>query len=134
MSFYVFFCHYQILTNKCGRRQRVAHAARDFRALRKAVFIDKHLKITTKRKIYNDCVISVLLYAWSRILGPFQKARKKNKLNNFHHQYIRNILAFPAGKKWSEHITMARVRRWWGDEETASEKVKRKMLEWLGLL
>ena len=29
---------------------------------------------------------------------------------------------------------MAEVRRRWGDEETASEKVKKKMLEWLGHL
>ena len=29
---------------------------------------------------------------------------------------------------------MTEVRRRWGDEETASEKVKRKRLEWLGHL
>ena len=42
--------------------KRVAQASRAFGALRKAVFIDKHLKISTKRKIYNACVMPVLFY------------------------------------------------------------------------
>ena len=39
-----------------------AQASRAFGALRKAVYLDKHLKLTTKRKIHNACVLSGLLY------------------------------------------------------------------------
>ena len=56
--------------------KRVAQASWGFGALRKAVFIDKHLKITTKRKIYNACVMSVLLYG-AECWVLLQKARKE---------------------------------------------------------
>ena len=42
--------------------RRVAQASKAFGALRKAVFLDKNLRMATKRKIYNACVLSVLLY------------------------------------------------------------------------
>ena len=42
--------------------RRVAQASRAFGALRKAVFLDKNLSRRTKRKIYDACVLSVLLY------------------------------------------------------------------------
>ena len=108
--------------------KRVAQALRAFGALRKAVFIDKHLKITTKRKIYNACVMSVLLYGaecWVLL------KKQEKKLNIFHHRYIGSILGISNRQQWSEHITMAEVRGRWGDEETAPEKVKKKRLEWL---
>ena len=111
--------------------KRVAQASRTFGALRKAVFIDKHLKISTKRIIYKVCVMSVLFYGaecWVLL------RKQEKKLNTFHHQCIRSILGISNRQQWSEHITMAEVRRRWGDEETASEKVKRKRLEWLGHL
>ena len=111
--------------------KRVGQASRALGALRKAVFIDKHLKITTKRKIYNACVMSVLLYGaecWVLL------NKQEKKLNTFHHRCIRSILGISNRKQWSEHITMVEVRRRWGDEETASEKVKKERLEWLGHL
>ncbi len=40
----------------------IAKASRDFGALRKAVFQDKNLTLVTKRKVYQACVLSVLLY------------------------------------------------------------------------
>ena len=42
--------------------RRVAQASKAFGALRKAVFLDKNLSLRTKRKPYNACVLSVLLY------------------------------------------------------------------------
>ena len=41
--------------------KRITQASKAFGALRKAVFLDKNLSLATKRKIYNACVLSVLL-------------------------------------------------------------------------
>ena len=48
--------------------RRVAQASKAFGALRKAVFLDKDLSMATKRRIYNACVLSILLYGPS--VGP----------------------------------------------------------------
>ena len=45
------------------------------------------------------------------------------KLNTFHHGCVRIILGISNKQQWSEHITVAEVRRRCGDEETAAEKV-----------
>ena len=111
--------------------QRVARASRAFGALRKAVFLDKNLKSSTKRKIYNACVLSVLMYG-AECWVPLRKHR--GKLDVFHHRCIRTILGISNRQQWSEQITMTEVRRRWGDEETAADKVKRRRLEWLGHL
>ena len=42
--------------------RRIAGALRAFGPLRKAVFQDKNLTLQTKRKVYQACVLSVLLY------------------------------------------------------------------------
>ena len=50
------------------------------------------------------------------------------------HQKIRSILGISNRQLWSERISMAEVRRRWGDEEAAADKVKKRRLEWLGHL
>ena len=52
---------------------------------------------------------------------------QEKKLNTFHHQCIKSILGISNGQQWSEPITMAKVRRRWGDEEASSKKVKKKL-------
>ena len=42
--------------------RRIANASKAFGALRQAVFKDTNLSITTKRLVYQVCVLSVLLY------------------------------------------------------------------------
>ncbi len=42
--------------------RRVAQASTAFGALRKAVFLDKDLKLATKKRVYSACVLSVLLH------------------------------------------------------------------------
>ena len=49
--------------------RRVAQASHAFCALRKAVFLDKDLTLTTKRKVYQACVLSILLYGAECFLG-----------------------------------------------------------------
>ena len=111
--------------------RRIALASRAFDALRKAVFLDKNLSLSIKRRIYNACVLSVLLYAaecWTPLMKHYRK------LNTFHHRCIRIILGISNRQQWSQHITMADVRRRWGDTMLVSCRVKLKHLEWLGHL
>ncbi len=43
--------------------RRISLTSRAFGALRKAVFLDKNLTLTTKKKIYQAYILSVLLYS-----------------------------------------------------------------------
>ena len=69
--------------------RRVAQASKAFGALRKAVFLDKDLKLSTKKRVYNACVLSVLLYG-AECWTPLKRHEKR--LNTFHHRCIRTIL------------------------------------------
>ena len=111
--------------------RRVAQASKAFGALRKAVFLDKNLSMATKRRTYNACVLSVLLYG-AECWIPLRRHEKK--VNTFHHRYIRAILGISNRQQWSERITMAEVRRRWGDGETVGEKIQKRRMEWLGHL
>ena len=111
--------------------RRIVQASKAFGALRKSVFLDKDLTLSTKRRVYQACVMSVLLYG-AECWTPMKKHAKK--LNSFHHRCVRTILGISNRQQWSQRITMAEVRRRWGDEETAEEKVKKRRLEWLGHL
>ena len=54
--------------------KRIANASKAFGALRQAVFKDAHLSINTKRKVYQACVLSVLMYGhWWRMLNTFEE-------------------------------------------------------------
>ena len=62
--------------------RRIASAFKAFGALCQAVFRDKNLSITTKRRVYQACVLSVLLYG-SECWVPLHRHLKR--LNAFHH-------------------------------------------------
>ena len=111
--------------------RRIAQASKAFGGLRKAVFSDRNLRLSTKRWVYDACVLSVLLYG-AECWVPLRKHVKR--LNTFHHRCIRIILGISSRQQWEERITMAEVRRRWGDEEMAGEKVRKNRLEWLGHL
>ena len=81
--------------------RRVALTSRAFGALRRAVFLDKNLRLVTKRKIYPACILSVLMYG-SECWIPLKKHVRK--LNSFHHRCIRNIL----GCEWYEEACRSR--------------------------
>ena len=104
---------------------------RAFGELRKVFLLEKNLRLSTKTKISNACVLSEPLYG---VQCWFSLRRHKNKLDTFYHQRIRTILGISNRQQWSEQITMAKVRRRWGDEEMPADKVKRRSLEWLGHL
>ena len=109
--------------------RRVAQASKAFGALRKSVFMDKNLSLATKRTVYNACVLSVLLYG-SECWVPLRMHERR--INSFHHRCIRIVLGISNHQQWVQRINMAEVRRRWGDEELAVEKVRKRRLEWLG--
>lgn len=103
---------------------RIAKVSQAFGALRKPVFLNKNLTLSTciKRKVYNACVLSVLLHVYgAECWTPL--TRHVWKLNTFHHRCIRIILGISNQQQWSKRIMMMEIRRKWGDNDTASDKV-----------
>ena len=69
--------------------RRVTQVSKAFGALRKPIFLDKNLSLNAKRKLYNACVLSVLLYG-TECWIPLRKHERK--LHTFHHRCVRTIL------------------------------------------
>ena len=109
----------------------IASASRAFGALRQAVFKDSNLDITTKRRVYQTCVLSVLLYG-SECWVPLRRHLKR--LNGFHHRCICTVLGITNLQQWQQHITSQMTREQWGDLETVETKVVKHRHEWLGHL
>ena len=99
--------------------RRIASASRAFGALRKAVFDDDNLSLSTKRKVYNSCVLSVLLYG-SETWTLLRKHLKR--VDGFHHKCIRTVLKITNQQQWEQRITSESVRKKWGDPETITSK------------
>ena len=111
--------------------RRITQASSAFGALRKSVFLDRDLNLATKRIVYQACVLSVLLYGsecWTLL------KRHSRRLDAFHHRCIRSILGITNKEQWTNHITSDQLRQKWGDRETATEKVAKRRLQWLGHL
>ena len=58
--------------------RRLAQASKAFGALRKTVFMDKHLRLPIKKRIYDTCVLPVLL--WFRVLDSSDETWQEIKL------------------------------------------------------
>ena len=108
---------------------RLANASKAFGAMRRAVFKDCHLTVTTKRRVYEACVLSILLYG-SECWTPLR--RHLNRLEAFHHRCIRTVLGITNRQQWEQHISSATTRDLWGDPETVTTKITKRRLEWLG--
>ena len=111
--------------------KRLSQASRAFGALQKAVFMDRDLKMETKCSVCQVCVLYVLLYGsecWT-LLNNHQW-----KLDSFRHRCIRTILGISNLQQWSRYITAFEIRRRWGGLETATDKVAKRRMEWLGHL
>ena len=111
--------------------RRIAQASKAFGTLRKPVFNNRDLKLKTKRKVYQACVLSVLLYG-SECWTPLRKDLKK--LDSFRHRCICSTLGISNRQQWAQHITSQSIRQRWGDREMVHEKISKRRLEWLGHL
>ena len=74
----------------------------------------------TKRKVYQACVLSTLLYG-AECWTPCRKDLKR--LDSFHHRCIRNTLGISNQQQWDQHITSQSIRQQWGDTETVKSVV-----------
>ena len=81
--------------------------------------------LSTKRKMYNAYVLTVLLYG-SETWTLLRKHLKR--LDGFHRKCVHTVLRI------TNHITSESVREKWGDLETITSKVTRRRIEWLGHL
>ena len=111
--------------------RRITQASSAFGALRKSVFLDRDLSLVTKRKVYQACVLSVLLYGsecWTLL------KRHSRKLDVFHHRCIRIVLGVSSHVQWTSCITSDQLRQKWGDMETITMKIAKRRLQWLGHL
>ena len=76
------------------------------------LYKDANLSITTKRLVYQACVLSMLLYrgeCWITL------KKHQKRLNTFHHHYIHTILGITCTQQWEEHISSRMMREQWGD-------------------
>ena len=69
--------------------KRIANTSKASGVLHQAVFKDAHLSINTKGKVYQACVLSVLMYG-GECWTPLRKHLKK--MNTFHHRCICTVL------------------------------------------
>ena len=95
------------------------------------MFNNRDLKLETKRRIYQACVLSVLLYG-SESWTPLR--RDLRRLDSFHHRCIRNIQVISNEQQWTQRLTHQSIRQRWGDNKTATEIIAKRRLEWLGHL
>ena len=109
---------------------RIAKASCAFGALRKPVFMDKNLRLD-KRRVYDACVLAVLLCG-SECWTPLR--RHARKLNSFHRRCIRTILGISNLEQWAKRIACTEIMRQCGDFETASDKITKCRVQWLGHL
>ena len=81
---------------------RISRAASVFGALRRSVFSDCMLSLTTKSMVYQVVVLGVLLYAVET--WPV-KQREVRILEAFHHRCLRTLLGISRALQVSQHIS-----------------------------
>ena len=92
--------------------RRIAQASRAFGALCKPVFNNRDIE--TKCRIYQACVLSMLLYG-SESWTPLR--RDLRRLDSSHHRCIRNILGISNEQQWTQRLTHQSIRQRWGDNK-----------------
>ena len=103
---------------------RIGKAATNFGKLTKRAWTNRRLKIKTKIKIYEACILSTLLYGaetWTVY------ARQEKRLSVFHLRCLRKIL----GITWKEKVTNVEVLER-TELQSMTTTLCRRKLRWLG--
>ena len=111
--------------------KRIACASKAFGALHLSVFKHTQLSVTTKRQVYQACVLSMVLYEGDCWI-PLRCHLKQ--MNTFHHRCIHTMLGITNSQQWEQHLTSASTREQWVDVETITVNLMKRRLEWLGHL
>jgi hypothetical protein len=108
---------------------RLAKAARAFGCLRRSVFQNSRLSISTKRAVYRSVVLAVLLdgsETWTI------KTVHTRKLNAFHNRCIRTMLGVTRHQQWREHISSGQLAAKFGMSDSISDILMGHRMRWLG--
>lgn len=108
--------------------RRLASASRCFGMLQ-CIFKATDLSISTKRLVYNACVLSTLLYGAE--CWPILRC-DEIRLDAFHHRCLRAILGVTRLDQQVRHIKNADIRQRWGDVGTVTDMLRKRRLQWLG--
>ena len=110
-------------------RERIGHSSRVFGMLRKAVFQDSDLSVSSKMLVYMSVVLGVLLYGsetWAI------KSRTMHKLEAFHNRCMQCILGITSEQQIQERITTVQLRRRFGLNCSLEGIISKRRLRWLG--
>ena len=108
---------------------RIAKASRVFGCLRKPIFQNPNLSVSTKRFVYRAVVLSVLFYAaetWTI------KAPSMRRLRAFHNRCIRSILGVSKHQQWRDQITSEQLAASFGMEDSIEDLLMTYRLRWIG--
>jgi hypothetical protein len=103
---------------------RLGKAASTFGRLTKRVWKNKHLSINTKVRVYEACVLSVLLYG-SECWPTYR--HQESRLSAFHTRNLRFII----GKTWEDRMTNEELFKI-TKSEPLSSKMKYIRIRWAG--
>ena len=110
-------------------RSRIAAASKAFGALKKPVFRNTHLSVSTKRQVFTACVLPLLLYS-AECWVPLQK--DLCRLSCFYNSCIRSILGISKKEARTRRLSNKELLAIWGDARPISVILAQRRLEWLG--
>ena len=110
-------------------KSRIDKASQAFGRLKRSVFQDKALSVTTKRVVYKAVVLGTLLYGsetWTT------KRSITQKLETFHNRCLRMIFGITRTEQREKRISSSEIRERFGMKELIQEMVTLRRLRWLG--
>ena len=107
---------------------RIRKASNAFGALRKSVFGSNIVNSTIKGKVYETCILPILLYG-SECWCLSEKLRKM--LRKFHHQCVRAMCHVSRFRLWKDHITMIELMNE-VDVKDIDSYLCKQQLRWVG--
>ena len=104
-------------------------ASQAFGKLKRSVFQDRSLSITTKRAVYQAVVLGTLLYGsetWTT------KRAITLKLETFHNRCLRGIFSITCARQRDERISSSEICEMFDMKKLMQEVVTLRRLRWLG--
>jgi hypothetical protein len=103
---------------------RIGRASTTFGRLQSRVWNNSHLSLKVKVRVYESCVLSVLLYG-SETWPTYR--RQEHKLNAFHFRCLRQIL----GLSWQDRVPNTTVLKLTNSSDMYTA-FRRRRLRWIG--
>ena len=107
----------------------IEKTARAVGCLQEPIFQNHRLSVETKRKVYREVVLSVLLYGtetWTT------KVESVKCLCGFHNRCFRTLIGVYNYQQWKERISSNRLASAFGMEDTMVQLLLKQRLQWIG--